>query len=36
VATARTKLLKGQVPFLDRLMEGVRDRPGISEGRSAE
>jgi predicted NUDIX family NTP pyrophosphohydrolase len=26
VATARTKLLRGQVPFLDRLMEGLRAR----------
>jgi predicted NUDIX family NTP pyrophosphohydrolase len=31
VATARAKLLKGQVPFLDRLMELVRARHGSAE-----
>ncbi len=28
VAVARTKLLKGQVPFLDRLLEALGDEPG--------
>jgi predicted NUDIX family NTP pyrophosphohydrolase len=33
VATARTKLLRGQVPFLDLLMDGVRARYGsVEEG----
>jgi predicted NUDIX family NTP pyrophosphohydrolase len=33
VATARTKLLKGQVPFLDRLMEDLHSRQGeVTEG----
>jgi len=33
VATARAKLLKGQVPFLDRLMDAVRARHGtVKEG----
>jgi predicted NUDIX family NTP pyrophosphohydrolase len=31
VATAREKLLKGQIPFLDRLMEVARGRHGIVE-----
>jgi predicted NUDIX family NTP pyrophosphohydrolase len=36
-ATARAKLLKGQVPFVDRLMHDLRlRRPGASEGSSDE
>jgi predicted NUDIX family NTP pyrophosphohydrolase len=35
VTTARTKLLKGQVPFLDRLVDDLRlRRPGATEGPS--
>ena len=35
VATARTKLLKGQVPFLDRLMDDIRARHStVEEGES--
>jgi predicted NUDIX family NTP pyrophosphohydrolase len=37
VATARTKLLRGQVPFLDRLMEGLRVRhDAVHEAPSSE